>query len=117
MKIKLEIETNGVVEKRMAEKNNIDGVVSLSYLEQPGVRVLVEFNQDYIKVMKTGNINLSIKHIVKETIDVEYKIKNSDTELFGSTNIETVNYMQSDNIYQLEYIANDEKIVQRWMLK
>ncbi len=43
MKIKLEIETNGVVVKRMAEKTTIDGVVSLSYLEQPGVSVVVEF--------------------------------------------------------------------------
>ncbi|MBL0701625.1 MAG: hypothetical protein JJV90_00745 [Spiroplasma sp.] len=48
---------------------------------------------------------------------MEYKIKNSDAEFFGSTNIETINYIQSNNIYLLEYIANDEKILQRWTLK
>ncbi len=117
MKIKLEIETNGVVVKRMAEKTTIDGVVSLSYLEQPGVSVVVEFYQDYIKLIKTGNINLAIKHKINETMKVEYKIKNSDAEFFGSTNIETINYIQSNNIYLLEYIANDEKILQRWTLK
>ncbi len=117
MKNKVEIETNGALDKRIAEINEVDGVVTLSYLEKPGISILIKFGKNYVQIQKKGAICISVNHKIGETIEIEYRINNGGYECFGTSKIKTINYLRNEGNYLLEYVVNNEKIVQRWVVK
>lgn len=107
MKFKLIVDIDGTENKCIGTKVSD---TKFMYREKAGQETFVEFGSDYVKITKTGVVNLECTHRVDEEIILEYKVSQGDDYFVGSSKIITKEVAISSNEIKIYYIRDGEEV-------
>ena len=99
MNKKIIIDTNGEKVARIA--NFGDNIIS--YKESPKTTVQLILGADYLKIIKSGEVNFEFIHCENQTSKLEYEITVAGEKFFGSSSIQTTYLKIDDTSIVLSY--------------
>lgn len=113
MKSKITITTDNEVVNRIAtiDKNII------SYTEAPGIKVVLELQDDKLIVKKTGLIKMVITHQLNHRDMIDYQINLNGNEFFGNVEILTTSLLISKELIELTFEREGDLVHQKWEIE
>ncbi len=114
MKRKLTINMDGEVMTKVANFEEIDNALVITYKETPTSQTKLTLADDYLHISRNGQVKISYKHELGVKSKCKYIVQMGEQSFAGQSTIKTTKYEKTDGRITLEYTRDKEKVSQIW---
>lgn len=114
MKRKLIINMNGEIMTKVANFEEVNATLIISYKESPTSTTKLTITDDYLHISRNGQVKISYRHELGVKSKCNYIIQMGEQSFSGQSVIKTTKYEKRDGKIVLEYTRDKEKVIQTW---